>query len=214
MAGSGNLGRGGGEAGGEAGQNRHRSAIVAAGGLRLVTAGGLAALGLAGHPVGTWGAAGRGPAGVVRGLGEHSRAGRVTRNPQFPSLKAKCRTPRLQLLPLPRPRIHPGPARICQWDPVRRPGGLEGGFPPPTRPVGGAIGANGAPNPPFGAAHGGAIGAAGRLMLGAAGGSAVLGLAGNLVDTGDAAGRGSAGFLEAHTPFPRPGGRQERRYSY
>jgi len=51
-------------------------------------------------------------------------------------------------------------------------------------------------------------------MLGAAGGSAVLGLAGNLVDTGDAAGRGSAGVIEAHTPFPRPGGRQERRYSY
>ena len=42
----------------------HGGTIGAAGGLRLVTAGGSAALGLVGHPLGAWGAADRGSAGV------------------------------------------------------------------------------------------------------------------------------------------------------
>ena len=42
----------------------HGGAIVAAGGLQLVIAGGSAALGLVVHPLGAWGAAGRGSAGV------------------------------------------------------------------------------------------------------------------------------------------------------
>ena len=44
---------------------QHGGAIGAAGGLRLVTAGGSAALGLLGHPLGAWGAAVRGSAGIV-----------------------------------------------------------------------------------------------------------------------------------------------------
>jgi hypothetical protein len=46
----------------------HGGAIGAAGGLRLVIAGGSAALGLVGHPLGAWGAAGRGSAGVGGGV--------------------------------------------------------------------------------------------------------------------------------------------------
>ena len=42
----------------------HGGTIGAAGGLRLVIAGGSAALGLVGHPLGAWGAADRGSAGV------------------------------------------------------------------------------------------------------------------------------------------------------
>ena len=42
----------------------HGGAIGAAGGLRLVIARGSAAPGLVGHPLGAWGAAGRGSAGV------------------------------------------------------------------------------------------------------------------------------------------------------
>jgi hypothetical protein len=42
----------------------HGGTIGAAGGLRLVVAGGSAALGLVGHPLGAWGAADRGSAGV------------------------------------------------------------------------------------------------------------------------------------------------------
>ena len=42
----------------------HGGTIGAAGELRLVVAGGSAALGLVGHPLGAWGAADRGSAGV------------------------------------------------------------------------------------------------------------------------------------------------------
>ena len=45
----------------------HGGAIGAAGGLRLVIARGSAAPGLVGHPLGAWGAAGRGSAGVGGG---------------------------------------------------------------------------------------------------------------------------------------------------
>jgi len=130
-----------------------------------------------------------------------------------PYQRAQHRSPRCQLLPLPRPRIHPGPARICQCDPVPRPGGLGWGFPPLIPPAGGAIGAERGAKMGLRTAHGGAIGAAGGPRLVMAGGSAVLGLAGNQVEAGGTAGRGSAGVLEAHTPFPRPGGRHERRHS-
>ena len=46
-----------------------------------------------------------------------------------------------------------------------------------------------------------------------AGGSAALGLAGHLVGAWGAAGRGSAGVFEVHTPFPRPSGLDQRRHS-
>ena len=53
------------------------------------------------------------------------------------------RTPHCQFPPLPRPRIHPGPARLDRGDPFSRPGGLGWGFPPPPHPAGGAIWQNG-----------------------------------------------------------------------
>ena len=56
-----------------------------------------------------------------------------------------------------------------------------------------------------------AVGVAGGLRSVLAGGSAALGLAEHLVGAWGTAGRGSAGVVEVHTTFPRPGGLEQRR---
>jgi len=103
------------------------------------------------------------------------------------------RTPHCQFPPLPRPRIHPGPARLDRGDPFSRPGGLGWGFPPPPHPAGGAIWAEWGAKRALRIAHGGTIGAAGGLRLVVAGGSAALGLVGHPLGAWGAADRGSAG---------------------
>ena len=109
------------------------------------------------------------------------------------------RIPHCQFPPLPRPRIHPGPARLDRRDPFPRLGGLGWGFPPPPRPAGGAIWAEWGTKMALRIAHGGAIGAAGGLWLVIAGGSAALGLVVHPLGAWGAAGRGSAGV----EGFPR-----------